>query len=319
VTANNNTAALFNIAVITITMTTSKVFFLVYVSVPLLLGVCNGLSPPLDPAISRRNILQRIAFGGSSAAAAFITSGGGLVTLSKPANAVDVDNYLKTGMVPNPIGVGGQAAKSKPITGVLLREGTDVSRDNKSGDVLAEILVKDKTTDEYMPVLTSFSSPWPLATGPNYDVECREMSTGDSAFLAVTPAIPADKSLSDLKDSFFVQTLFSETGRFSFYGTPTDIKVKKSQTNEDGTYRILDVTFSTLSQATNAEIPRNARIVSTVPTGSKQAVMLVGSASAARWKKGSDKTVAATIDSFRAVPAPKSNLTIRVKDPRAMM
>mmetsp|Transcript_55409 Transcript_55409/g.134561 ORF Transcript_55409/g.134561 Transcript_55409/m.134561 type:complete len:293 (+) Transcript_55409:125-1003(+) len=281
---------------------------------PLVVAMCNGLSTPNEPATtSRRNVLQQIVFGGASAAFVATTT-----NPSQPANAVDVDDFLKTGMVAMPIGVGGQAAKSKPITGVLLREGTDVSRDNKSGAVVAEILLKGKSTDEYMPVLASFSSPWPLATGPNYDVECRDMNTADGAFLAVTPSLPADKSIADVKDSFFVDTLFSETGRFSFYGTPTDIKVKKSKISEDGLYRILDVTFSTLSQATSAEIPRNARIVSTVPSGSKQAVMLIGSASASRWKKGSDKSVATTIDSFRAVPAPASNLKIRVKDPKAM-
>jgi hypothetical protein len=306
------------------TLSTNSSFFY-FLTLLLLLAVafCDGLSssspPSSSQATTRRNVLQQIFFGvpaGAVATAFGVVKGPD----NDVAFAVDVDNFLKTGMVPNPIGVGGQAAKSKPITGVLLREGTEVSRDTKSGDVLAEILVKDKTNpDSLMPVVASFSSPWPLASGPNYDVECRDPNNGDGAFLAVTPSIPSDKTLSDLTDSFFVKTLFSETGRFSFYGTPTDIKVKKSQMAADGTYRVMDVSFSTLSQATNAEIPRFSRIVATVPTGSTQAVMLVGSASTTRWKKGSDKTVAATIDSFHAVAAPQSSLKIRVKDPKAMM
>jgi hypothetical protein len=122
-------------------------------------------------------------------------------------------------------------------------------------------------------------------------------------------------SLNDLKDNFFVKTLFSPTGRFSFYGQPTDIKVKGSFTNGD--YRVLDVSFSTLSQSTQTEIPRKARVVVTIPSGSSQAVMLVSSASALRWKKGADKQVLSTIDSFKAIPAPQTSLKIRPKDSRA--
>jgi hypothetical protein len=128
--------------------------------------------------------------------------------------------------------------------------------------------------------------------------------------------------LSDLQDSYFVQTLFSPTGRFSFYGPPTDIKIKNSfmSTTTDNNnninrynYKILDVTFSTLSQATQTEIPRVARIIATLPTGSNQAVMLVGSASAARWKKGSDRAIASTIDSFQAIAAPPTELKMRAQ------
>ena len=64
-----------------------------------------------------------------------------------------------------PMGVSGQAGKAKPVTGVLLREGTDISRDSKSGNVLAEILVQKKGSsdaEDFMAVVTSFQSPWPL-------------------------------------------------------------------------------------------------------------------------------------------------------------
>lgn len=152
-----------------------------------------------------------------------------------------------------------------------------------------------------------------VATGSVYDVECRDAQSGDGAFLAVSPDI-GDKSLVDIQDSFFVKALFSPTGRFSFYGQPTDIKVKKSSMSPDNKYRMLDVSFSTLSQATQTELPRLARIVATVPNGSKQAVMLVGSASATRWKKGADKAVASTIDSFQAVVAPQTGLKIRAQE-----
>ena len=114
-----------------------------------------------------------------------------------------------------------------------------------------------------------------------------------------------------MKDQFLIKSLFGPRGRFSFYGQPTDIKVKKSTLGDDGSYKILDVSFSTLSQATQTEVPRRSKIVATLPKGSNQAVLLVGSASAARWSKGADKSVGATIDSFRATAAPPSNLKLR--------
>ena len=95
----------------------------------------------------------------------------GLMTNSQASNAVettDVDSFLRSGGVAMPMGVSGQAGKAKPETGVLIREGTDISRDPKSGNVLAEILVQKTgggdSDDNLMAVLTSFESPWPLGT-----------------------------------------------------------------------------------------------------------------------------------------------------------
>jgi hypothetical protein len=146
-----------------------------------------------------------------------------------------------------------------------------------------------------------------------FDVECRNAGTGDGAFMAVTPSV-GGSILSDLKESFFVNSLFSPTGRFSFYGQPTDIKVKSSVMKDD--YRILDVSFSALSQSTQTEIPRKARIIATIPSGSSQAVMLVSSASAIRWKKGTEKQIVSTIESFKAIPAPQTSMKMRAKGSR---
>ena len=153
-----------------------------------------------------------------------------------------------------------------------------------------------------------------LICNPLFDIECRDSDTGDGAFVAVSPNV-GGSSLDGLKDSFFVKFLFSPTGRFSFYGQPTDIKVKSSELKGD--YRILDVSFATLSQSTQTEIPRKARVIATIPSGSNQAVMLVSSASALRWKKGADKLVTSTVESFRATAAPETSLKIRAQDPRA--
>jgi len=162
-------------------------------------------------------------------------------------------------------------------------------------------------------VLISFTSPWKLETGPVFDVECRDGRTGDGAFVAVTRSTKGTP-LNQLPDSFFLERLFDPTGRFSFYGPPTDIKVKKSYTNAENNQRIMELTFSNLSQSTNAEIPRKAVLTASIPKGTENAVMLVGSASAARWRKGADEAVWATVNSFRAVPAPQSNLRLRAKD-----
>ncbi len=249
-------------------------------------------------------ITRRLALGWVAGACAGSCIGG--------ANAVvDTEDFIRTGVVSMPMGVSGQAGKSKPTTGVILRDGSEVSRDARSGDVLAEILVKNSSTGDMIPVVATFTSPWPLATGTVFDVECRDSETGDSAFLAVSPSVDGS-SLADLKDSFFTKSLFSPTGRFSFYGQPTDIKVKTSSINGD--YRLLDVSFSTLSQSTQTEIPRKARIVATIPGGSSQAVMLVASASALRWKKGADKKVISAVDSFKATPAPQAGLRVRARD-----
>ena len=226
--------------------------------------------------------------------------------------SLDVENFIRTGVVANPMGVSGQAGKSRPETGVILREGSDVLRDSRTGDVLAEILLD--TPDGKSPYLASYSSPWPLAKGTVFDIECRDAKTGDGAFISVTTST-GGKSMSDLKDSFFVDQLFAPTGRFSFYGPPTDVKLQKSI--REGDKMTMDLSFSTVSQATQTEIPRKARLVATIPAGSNQAVMLVASSSANRWKKSDvERGVTQAIDSFRAIPAPKTSLKTRGKERR---
>jgi hypothetical protein len=263
---------------------------------------------PLKPT-SRRSALGWIC------SAASITAATTCVTTSQPVLAetpdrLDVDDFLKRGQVNNPMGVSGQAGKSKPETGVILRDGSEVSRDGRTGDVLAEIVLQS-TDGSKMPVLASYSSPWPLAKGTVFDVECRDAKTGDGAFLAVTSNTKG-KTINDLKDSFFIDNLLSPTGRFSFYGPPTDVKVQRSVTAGDK--RVMDLSFSTVSQATQTEIPRKARLVAMIPPNASQAVMLVASSSALRWNKGSEEKIATTIDSFRAIDAPKTSMRVRGKE-----
>mmetsp|Transcript_15645 Transcript_15645/g.20607 ORF Transcript_15645/g.20607 Transcript_15645/m.20607 type:complete len:330 (-) Transcript_15645:82-1071(-) len=235
--------------------------------------------------------------------------------------ATDVEDFLKTGGVSQPMGVSGQAGKSKPETGVVIRDGSDITRDSKSGNVNAEILLQN-AQNEYTAALLSFTSPWSLAKGFVFDIECRDADTGDGVFVMVTPPTTT-QDIMDLPNSFFVNQLVAPTGRFSFYGTPTDMKLKNnSKLMEDDMtgYRIMDVSFSTLAQSTQMEIPRKARMAATILPGSTQVVMLVASASATRWKKGADTVIDKTIQSFRAIPAPPTSLKLRAKerDPAAL-
>ena len=225
-------------------------------------------------------------------------------------DSLDTDEFLRTGVdAGGNMGVSSQAGKSRPQTGVVFRDGTDVLQ-GKSGDVSAEILVGTKAQPSS--VLVSFTAPYKLETGSVFDVECRDGKTGDGAFLAVTT--PANgKALGELPSSFFLERLFDPTGRFSFYGPPTDVKVKKSTMIDDAT-RVLDVSFSNLSQSTNAEIPRKAVLVATIPKGTDNAVMLVASANEGRWKKGGEDRARGIVESFRAIPAPKTNMKLRAKD-----
>eukprot|EP00977_Amphora_coffeiformis_P023133 scaffold12232_cov149-Amphora_coffeaeformis.AAC.7 len=223
-------------------------------------------------------------------------------------DSLNVENFLRTGVdAGGNMGVSSQTGKSKPLTGVIFRDGSEVSQDGR-GAVSAEILTGKK--EDPKAVLVSFVSPWKLQSGSVFDVECRDPNSGDTAFLAVTQST-GGKALSELPSSFFLDRLFDPTGRFSLYGAPTDIKVKKSRM--EGNRRFIELGFANLSQATNAEIPRKAVLVATIPEGTENAVMLVGSTTATRWKKGGQETVTDITESFRAIQAPKSNLKIRPK------
>merc|ERR1719498_1130668 len=113
-----------------------------------------------------------------------------------------------------------------------------------------------------------------------YDVEVRDKA-GASAFLQVAP-LPSGKALADVGDSFFTKAVFAAAGRFGAYGAATDIKVRAAETT--GGRRTLDVSFSALSPG-GTEAPRRALITAIQPSGSTDAVMLVGSATKGEWSK----------------------------------
>jgi hypothetical protein len=156
-----------------------------------------------------------------------------------------------------------------------------------------------------------FACPCFIAKGSVFDVECRNADTGDSAFLSLSQKANG-KSVEELPTSFFTKSLFSPTGRFSFYGQPSDIKVKKSYM--DGKNRIIELSFSILSQSTGAEIPRSGIIAATIPEGADEAVMLVASSTALRWSRVTEKDCRKTAESFNVSPSPKTGMKVRAKD-----
>lgn len=68
--------------------------------------------------MERRSVLGWVgaAVVGTGCQPAFAKPG----TETRP-DSLDVDNFLRSGVVANPMGVSGQAGKSRPETGVILR------------------------------------------------------------------------------------------------------------------------------------------------------------------------------------------------------
>ena len=92
--------------------------------------------------------------------------------------------------------------------------------------------------------------------------------------------------------------IFSETGRFSSYGAPSVEKLLDGGTR--GSARLLDVSFTALTFG-GTEVPRRGVVAAVSPPGSTDVLMLIGSASATRWRKeaGVEKALRGAVESFR--------------------
>ena len=121
----------------------------------------TGLQTNPHHQASRREILGGLV---SACGAGLVVGGAPQPARSAAAvqDSLDVDAFLRKGVdTGGTMGVSSQAGKSRPETGVFLRDGSDVSRDKKTGDVSAEIVVNG-SNGEKMAVFVSYSSPWPL-------------------------------------------------------------------------------------------------------------------------------------------------------------
>lgn len=196
-----------------------------------------------------------------------------------------------------PLGLGTMASKSRPVTGILLAN--PPQRASSDGQVTAEI----ESTDGRI-IASSFLSPtWKLVDGAAYDVEVRDRQNGEGCYLQLVDG--KNKNIASLPASFFTSKVLSSGGRFGAYGAPVSIKVLSDRMSADGLARLLEFSFSSLSP-TYVETPRHAVVSATMPRGAKEEkscddiLMIVGSASQARWKKGADTQLLAAVESFKA-------------------
>ena len=85
-------------------------------------------------------------------------------------DSLDVDAFLRRGVDGGGnMGVSSQAGKSRPETGVFLRDGSEVFRNKKTGDVNAEIVVNGND-GEKMAVFVTYSTPWPLGKNCRFGI-----------------------------------------------------------------------------------------------------------------------------------------------------
>lgn len=207
-----------------------------------------------------------------------------------PTNrAALAEEFLDTGGSRLASGVSG---KPRPETGCILVEQVSSSGNAKSPTISAELV-----TNGGVAASVAFESAWPVARGTFFDVESRSPE-GDSAFVHVRK-LPDDKDVLSVPVSYLTNSIFNKYGRFSAYGSPTDVKVLSDVTK--GQTRFLEVIFSVLS-ASGADSPRRGVVAALQPNGSRDAVMLVSSATTARWKKsGAAASAQQAAETFRVV------------------
>ena len=169
----------------------------------------------------------------------------------------------------------------KPGTGrplnalIKMRSETGVERVSASASPLfkpGQILDELRTADGGIAnVVFAFPEEWTLAGGPNLDV--RNIRESDSAFVLVAP-LPQMQKFESLADDFFLDIIFSPTGKYGSYGAVDDRKVVKCELTsvrtpqgQQQSYRRLDLKFSPLSYNQNT-VQRRALISATAVGGS---------------------------------------------------
>ncbi|GKY96192.1 hypothetical protein MPSEU_000579100 [Mayamaea pseudoterrestris] len=189
-------------------------------------------------------------------------------------------------------GVGG-LGKTRPETGLIFLSDPISS----NGIVSGELLLPDASA-----LLVNFETPksWPLLTGNGLDA--RDLQTGDSAFVQIVKKAKQPTSSDQLK-LVLLDSVLSIKGKFGAYGSPTDIKVKSTDTLD-----IFAVSFTTLTPG-QRESERKL-YVKAQAVGSSLLLFAVGSTRQRFISQ--EATFRRIIDSFLAVPAPASNLSSRL-------
>ena len=179
------------------------------------------------------------------------------------------------------LGAGSISGKSRPYTGVVLAEAPN----SAAGVVAADVVLTNGVLAK-----VAFAAPeLKLAKGFYYDVEARA-KTGDSAYLHVIP------KGGNLDGKALASKILATDGRYGAFGPPTDVIVSNDVTKGD--VRTVDLAFSAITPG-GATTPRRAVLAATQAEGSPDVLVLVASASEARWNQGGADAARRVASTFR--------------------
>jgi len=154
------------------------------------------------------------------------------------------------------------------------------------------------------PVVISFTKPkkWKLST--NAGITVQDYITAESAFVLVAPA--QGHSVSDLPPEYVLDKVFDSRGRYGTYGKVDSVKVTTSKVEQEGlfSYKYIDFKFTSLGPG-GREIERNGCLKATIVDD--DVIMFVSSSTSNRWKSVKS-TIASSVVSFQAFPAPKTKI-----------
>ena len=192
------------------------------------------------------------------------------------------------------LGAGSISGKSRPETGCVMVEAPAAS-----GTVVSALLV----LNDGVLATVQFDAPTlKLAKGFYYDVEARS-KTGDSSYVQVL-AKPG-KKLDELSAAQIADRVLQPSGRYGAFGPPTDVKITRDVSA--GAARLVDVSFSAITPG-GSSTPRRAVVAATTAEGSGDVLLLVSSASEARWASGGEAAARAVSQSFRVAAAKATKL-----------
>ena len=191
-------------------------------------------------------------------------------------------------------GVGG-LGKTKPQTNVVFAN-PDMIEDDiiTPGDYNAELIAPDGRL-----IFLSFYAPWPMLKSQG--IESRDLAYGESSFVQVANVPKNYVSGTSLSKEFFIDSIFGSTGKYGMYGSPTDVKIRKI--DSEGKNELYLASFTTLTPAMR-ESDRKAYISTSIVGGG--VFMLVSGTTTSRWKT-QEPLLRKTAESFICTEAPKSS------------
>jgi len=238
---------------------------------------------------------RRVVLAGPSAAAVGALRPAAAEVQQQMRTSGDIGSYQEaTGMMSSNLGAGTISGKSRPETGCVMVEAPAAS-----GTVVSALLV----LNDGVLATVQFDAPaLKLAKGFYYDVEARS-KTGDSSYVQVL-AKPG-KKLDELSAAQIADRVLQPSGRYGAFGPPTDVKITRDVSA--GAARLVDVSFSAITPG-GSSTPRRAVVAATTAEGSGDVLLLVSSASEARWASGGEASARAVSQSFRVAAAKATKL-----------